>query len=76
VINNRDIVILKAFGKRLRTMRLQKGLSQHELALNAGVSKNQIGNIERGEVNVTLSTIYLIAMTLKVPIEELTKLEL
>jgi transcriptional regulator with XRE-family HTH domain len=29
----------------------QKGLSQQLLALEAGISKNQVGNIERGEVN-------------------------
>lgn len=67
-------MVLKAFGKRLRDVRISKGLSQHELALTAGISKNQIGNIERGEVNVTLSTINLIATTLNVPLEELTKL--
>lgn len=74
MINNRDTELLKAFGNRLRDIRVAHGLSQHELALIAGISKNQIGNIERGEVNVTLSTISLIAATLKIPMEELIKI--
>lgn len=75
MINNRDIEVLNSFGQRLREVRINRGLSQHALALCAGMSKNQVGNIERGEVNVTLSTINLIAKTLDIPLEELMKLK-
>ncbi len=76
MINNRDKVVLKKFGEHLRRIRIGQGLSQQELALKAGISKNQIGNIERGEVNITLSTAYLIAITLKVDLDELFKFPL
>lgn len=71
MINTRDKVVLKKFGEHLRELRTIRGLSQQELALKAGISKNQVGNIERGEVNVTLSTAYLISITLEVRLEEL-----
>jgi transcriptional regulator with XRE-family HTH domain len=66
VINNRDKEYLIAFGKNLRRIRKEKGLSQRQLEFESEVSKNQIGNIERGEVNTTISTIRMIAKALDV----------
>jgi transcriptional regulator with XRE-family HTH domain len=66
VINNRDQKIIKAFGKHLRKLRLEQGLSQEDLTDAAGLSKNMIGMIERGEVNPTLTTIDGLAKGLKV----------
>lgn len=74
MVNNRD-TLLKAFGVHLRKLRASKGLSQYELALNAGISKNQIGNIERGEVNITLLTAKAICKTLDIPLTELFAFE-
>jgi len=71
VINNRDENILKAFGNRLRELRLRKGYSQHKLSLIADISKNQIGNIERGEVNVTLIAASAIDKALEVSLRDL-----
>jgi DNA-binding XRE family transcriptional regulator len=75
VINNRDIELLKAFGSHLRGVRLNKGLSQYELALNAGISKNQVGNIERGEVNITITTAKAICKVLNISLKELFDFE-
>jgi transcriptional regulator with XRE-family HTH domain len=61
VINNRDKKKLKAFGKHLRKVRLDAGLSQEELNFRSELSKNMVGNIERGEVNPTLTTIESLA---------------
>lgn len=71
MINNRDTAYLKKFGNNLKRLRKDKGLSQELLCHKADLSKNQIGNIERGEVNVTLSTIKLIADALEINIKEL-----
>jgi transcriptional regulator with XRE-family HTH domain len=38
-----------AFGQRLRTVRRQLGVSQHDLALRAGMRDTEIGRYERGE---------------------------
>ena len=66
---------LKQFGENLRKLRLEKGLSQDEIAFNTQLSTNQVGRIERGEINTGISTIYEIALFLKIPIEELFKFE-
>lgn len=71
MINNRDEEVLKEFGIHLRSLRLQAKLSQIELANKAGLSKNQIGNIESGEVNITLSTAKKISVILNIKLSEL-----
>ena len=71
MINNRDIVVLKEFGAHLRKLRKSKKLSQQQLELIAEISKNQIGNIERGEVNVTLITATAIARAMDIPLKDL-----
>lgn len=71
VINNRDKVALQNFGNHLKSIRIAKGLSQQKVELIAGVSKNQVGNIERGEVNVTLISILAISKALGITPKEL-----
>ena len=69
--NNRDQAAIKKFGEHLRLIRIAKNLSQQELELKAGISKNQIGNIERGEVNITLTSALAIASALEIPTKDL-----
>jgi transcriptional regulator with XRE-family HTH domain len=71
VINNRDKEILNKFGNHLRKIRLSKKVSQQDLELKAEISKNQVGNIERGEVNITLITATAIAKALDIPLKDL-----
>ena len=54
------------FGKRLRQLRTERGLSQEQLADLAGLHRNYIGNIERGENGIGIDNIMLLARTLKV----------
>jgi transcriptional regulator with XRE-family HTH domain len=69
--NTRNKKTLVKFGTHLRSLRIKKGLSQIDLADNAEINKNQIGNIERGEVNPTLTTLHNIAKALEISINEL-----
>lgn len=71
MINNRDKAILNKFGEHLREIRLSKKISQQDLELKAEISKNQIGNIERGEVNITLITASAIAKALDIHLKDL-----
>ncbi|CAG5077597.1 hypothetical protein CRYO30217_00434 [Parvicella tangerina] len=48
-------------------------MSQEQLMLEAEVGKNQIGLIERGEVNSTISTVNALAKALEVEPFELLK---
>ncbi|MFC6382220.1 MULTISPECIES: helix-turn-helix domain-containing protein [Psychrobacter] len=60
-----------AFGKRVREVRRNKGISQEKLAELAGIDRSYMGNIERGEKNITLKKVYEICDALKVDIKEL-----
>lgn len=40
--------VAQLFGSRLRTIRLEKGLSQETLAEKTGLSTNFVGEMERG----------------------------
>ena len=59
------------FGRRLRKLRTEKGLSQEALALDCDLDRTYIGGIERGERNVSLINIEKIAVALDVPVREL-----
>ena len=56
-----------AFGVRLREFRLERGLSQEELADRCGLHRTFVGRVERGETNVTLGSIHKLAHGLGVP---------
>lgn len=66
MINVRDAKYLKRFGKHLKKLREEKGISQEELANEAEVSLPQITRIERGVVNPTVCTIRALAVGLGV----------
>jgi len=52
-------------------MRKKKKVSQEELAFAAEVSISQISRIERGLINPTLSTLFLLASALNMDMKEL-----
>jgi len=58
--------ILGIVGKNIRKLREVKGYSQEELALKAGLKRSYMGYIERGNKNVTLTTLKQIALALNV----------
>jgi transcriptional regulator with XRE-family HTH domain len=57
--------LITQFGKRLRILRTQRNLSQEQLAEDANVPINQVGRIERGEINPSLSTLHSISKALR-----------
>ena len=63
--------ILKQFGARVRELRLTAGLSQEAFADKCGLDRTYIGGIERGERNLSLRNIALIAFSLDTPIARL-----
>lgn len=49
--------IMKNVGKQIRVYRLKKGLTQEQLAEMADVHPTYIGQVERGEKNLTVGTL-------------------
>ena len=63
--------ILIKFGKKIREVRVKRGLSQEALADIASVHRTYIGMVERAEKNITLLNIQKLAKALKIDIKEL-----
>lgn len=73
MINVKNKEFTKAFGKNLKRLRNDASLSQEELANDADIPLSQVGRIERGEVNTTISTVYVLAKALNLEVAELFK---
>jgi len=52
-------------------LRLKKGWSQEEFADVCGIHRSHMGEIERGETNLTLSTLLTLSIKLEVSISAL-----
>lgn len=57
----------------IKEKRLEKNLSQRQLADLSGISKTHIGDLERNEREATISVLCMIAKALNVKPEELYK---
>ena len=65
------MLLKELFGKRLKEIRKQKGLTQEELAELCDMQTNSIGMIETGQRAVSFSTIETIASCLQVDYNDL-----
>lgn len=64
--------ITKKIGRRIRGVRNKAGLSQENLAVRAGTTKNYLGNLERGQIdNIGLEIIANICKALGITLSEL-----
>jgi transcriptional regulator with XRE-family HTH domain len=72
VIKDDQYKVLVALGATIRRIREETtDFSQSKLAIEIGLSENQVGRIERGESNPTVKTLMKIATALKVDIRML-----
>lgn len=63
------------FGTRLKSIRINKKLSQEELAFMCNMQASHIGQIERGQKNPTLDTLIKISNGLDIPLPKLLDFE-
>lgn len=71
MINIKNKALINTVGTRIRQYRIDRGLSQLALADEAEVPLSQIGRIERGENNPTISTLYALCQALKIDLKTL-----
>lgn len=63
----------RRLGRRIRELRLKRGWTQDVFADKSGFHRAQVGAFERGELNVTLASLVLLAQSLKVKVVDLFK---
>ena len=63
--------ILRLVSGKLKEYRLQKGYTQEALAEKAGLHNTYIGQVERGEKNITLGSLEKILNALDISFSEL-----
>jgi transcriptional regulator with XRE-family HTH domain len=65
------LAAVASLGKRIRELRLDRGLSQEKAALLARIDPKHWQTIERGTTNATVATLIAIAGALNVELGEL-----
>lgn len=73
-MNQSDQDIKAAFGKVIAARREKLGLTQEQLADRCGTARNYIGELERGEKQPTLTSLFAIAEALESTPVELMKI--
>ena len=64
-------VIQKTLGTRIRELRLKRGWSQEQFADICDIHRSHMGEIERGETNLTLGSLILITRRLRTTIAQI-----
>ncbi len=65
--------ILGALGKRIRSERQRKGLSQEGFAGVCGLHRTEMGLLERGKTVPRLDTLLIVSVHLGLPLSELLR---
>ena len=63
--------VRRIIGWNLRALRVELGLSQERLALEARVDRSYVGRVERGQENVTVGRLEAFAAVFGVPVARL-----
>ena len=71
MVENEEKEIIKTLGGKIRKRRLELNLSQELLSFDSNIPRNQIGRIERGEINTSIITLYRLCKVLKIDMRDL-----
>ncbi len=67
--------VSQKFGIRIKELRAARGITQEDLAELSGLSRQYIGDVERGVRNISLANIDKIARAFKITLSELFNFE-
>lgn len=65
--------VLDVIGQRVREARLAGGLTQRDLAVRACISRESIANLERGDQDMPVTRLWLIARLLGISLASLVE---
>ena len=65
----------KLLGNRIKSLRVQKGLSQDKLGELSGMNGKYLGEVERGNSNISITNLSKLADVLVVPFLSLLNIE-
>jgi transcriptional regulator with XRE-family HTH domain len=66
---------LEAFGKRVKALRIEKGLSLRAMADILNIDNHQLSRVEEAEINTSILMAYSLAKVLEVPLSTLFDFE-
>lgn len=62
---------IKILGERIKQLRIEQKLSQIQLAFEAGIPREQLGRIEKGQISTGINTIFKLSDALNIPVKDL-----
>jgi transcriptional regulator with XRE-family HTH domain len=68
-----ELEVRRRIGARIRELRLAKALTQDEFGDLSGLNRAHVGELERGECNVTIRTLKILADAFDVRIADLVR---
>ena len=68
-----DSKLLAGLGARIRELRLDKDMTQNDLAVHCAFEKASMSRIEAGKTNITILTLHKISKVLDVELVEFFK---
>lgn len=71
VLRKPSVSLTADLATNIRAFRIEKSLSQEDFADLCGLHRTYVGSVERGERNVTLSTLEVIASVMGVSVPHL-----
>lgn len=67
----RDEKTIRTFGRKVREVREKRNMTMEDLSDRSGITYSQLGRIERGEINTSISHASILAKALKIPLSDL-----
>ena len=56
-----NLKIQREIGRKLKSLRIGKGLTQENVAFEVGISRDHLSNIELGKYPINIKTLYKLA---------------